>query len=176
MGRAKSDLLVGDATLLDWIVGRLGPAFAETIVVGARAPRGARAVRDRRTDAGPLAGIEAALLEARSGHVFVLACDMPRASERLAALLLERCQGRDVAVPRIAGLAQPTCAAYARPAGDKITAFLDSGGRRATRALEGLDAAYLEEPELVRAGIGPTELTDLDTPADYEAFIAALRA
>ncbi len=176
MGRAKSELPVGDATLLDWIVGRLGPAFAETIVAGTRAPRGARAVSDRRADAGPLAGIEAGLLEARSPFAFVVACDTPRASERLAGLLLECCQGRDAAVPRIAGVAQPTCAAYARAAAGKLTAFLDAGGRRVTKALEGLDASYVEEPELARAGIGPTELADLDTPADYEAFIATLRA
>jgi molybdopterin-guanine dinucleotide biosynthesis protein A len=106
---------------------------------------------------------------------FVLECDMPRASIRLAALLLDRCAGHDAAVPRIAGRAQPTCAAYARSAMPKLGAYLDSGERRATEALDRLDVSYVDESELARSGISAAELHDLDTPADYEAFLASLR-
>jgi molybdopterin-guanine dinucleotide biosynthesis protein A len=175
MGRPKSELPVGDVTLLEWIVARLGASFAETIVAGARAPRGARAVSDGRVDAGPLAGVEAGLAAMAMPIAFVLACDMPRASIRLAALLLDRCAGHDAAVPRIAGRAQPTCAAYARSAMPKLGAYLDSGERRATEALDRLDVSYVDESELARSGISAAELHDLDTPADYEAFLASLR-
>jgi molybdopterin-guanine dinucleotide biosynthesis protein A len=174
MGRPKAGLPVGEVTLLEWMVRRLGPAFAETIVSGATAPAGARQVEDRRPDAGPLAGIEAALAAARSDIAFVIACDMPRASGRLAALLVARCSGHDAAVPRAAGRAQPTCAAYARSAVPILAAYLDAGGRRATAALDGLDVVFLEEPDLAGAGIPLSELADLDTPADYQAFLASL--
>ena len=175
MGRAKSALPVEDATLLEWIAARLGPSFAETLVCGATAPRGARAVADRHVDAGPVAGIEAGLAAMRSERAFVLACDMPRASERLAMLLLDRCAGHDAAVPRVAGRAQPTCAVYARSAWPKLVAYLDAGERRATEALDRLDVVYLDEAALAREGIAANEFEDLDTPADYEAFIASLR-
>ena len=176
MGREKADLAVRGTTLLAWIVGRLGPSFAETLVSGARAPIDARAVADRRADAGPLAGIEACLAEARTDRSFVVAVDMPRASARLAELLLARCVGHDAAVPRAGGRIQPTCAAYARDAAPKISAYLDTGARRATAALDALDVAYVDDADLARAGIGADELTDLDTPADYQAFLASLRA
>jgi molybdenum cofactor guanylyltransferase len=176
MGRAKATLPVAGVTLLEWLVQRLGPQFAETIVAGAPAPAGAREAPDRRVDAGPLAGIEAGLLAVRGPAVFVLACDMPRASARLAALLLDRCAGHDAAVPRVDGRAQPTCAAYARTAAPKIGAYLDRGARRATEMLDELDAVIVDERELARVGIAVDELADLDTPADYDAFITSLRA
>ncbi len=176
MGRAKRDLPVGDGTLLEWIVARLGPAFAETLVAGGAASRGARAVADRHPDAGPLAGIEASLLAMRAERAFVVACDVPNAGVRLASLLLERSAGVDAAVPRVAGRAQPTCAVYARSAATKLGAYLDAGERRAIEGLDRLNVVYVDEADLAAAGVAASELDDLDTPADYDAFIASLRA
>ena len=176
MGRAKAALPVAGVTLLEWMVQRLGPQFAETIIAGADAPPGAREAPDRRADAGPLAGVEAGLLESRMPRAFVVACDMPRATARLAALLIERCAGHDAAVPRVNGRVQPTCAAYARTAAPKIGAYLDRGARRATEMLDELDAVFVDDRELARVGIAALELADLDTPADYDAFIASLPA
>ena len=175
MGRSKALLPVAGVTLLEWIIKRLGPEFAETIVAGAAASPGAREAPDRRSDAGPLAGIEAGLLAARSPYAFVVACDMPRASARLAVLLIARCAGHDAAVPRIEGRAQPTCAAYARTAAPKIGAYLDRGARRATEMLDELDAVFVDEGELASGGMAADEFADLDAPADYDAFIASLR-
>ena len=176
MGRDKAALPVAGVTLLEWMVRRLGPEFAETIVAGAAAPPGARAVPDRRRDAGPLAGIEAGLLAAGGPYAFVVACDVPRASAHLADLLIARCGRHDAVVPRIEGRAQPTCAAYARTAAAKVSGYLDRGARRATEMLDELDAVFVNERELANAGIAASELADLDTPADYDAFIASLRA
>ncbi len=176
MGRDKATLPVAGVTLLEWIVRTLGPSFRETIVAGASAPSGARAAADLHAHAGPLAGIEAGLRTARADRAFVIACDMPRVSARLATLLLERSVGHDIALPRVADLDQTTCAAYARSVLPRITAFLDSGGRRVATLIASLDAVRLDEAELARAGIGRDELADLDTPADYDAFVASLRA
>jgi molybdopterin-guanine dinucleotide biosynthesis protein A len=176
MGRPKAELPVGDVTLLEWIVERLGASFAETIISGAPALHGATSVPDRRLDAGPIAGIESALAAMRSDKAFVLSCDMPRASLTLAGLLASRCGRHDAAVPRIGGRAQPTCAAYARSAGPKLAAYLESGERRATEALHRLDVEYVDGRELAAAGVAANELEDLDTPEDYAAFVASLRA
>ena len=175
MGRPKHALPVGGVTLLEWIVARLGPSFAETIVSGAPAPAGMRGVADRRPAAGPLAGIEAALLAMRGDRAFVVAVDMPSASARLAAALIARVGAHDAVVPRVSGLAQPTCAVYARSAAPKIGAYLDGGKRRATAALEGLDVVFVDTDDLHASGIAASELGDLDTPADYDAFLASLR-
>jgi molybdenum cofactor guanylyltransferase len=176
MGRSKPDLPVAGSTLLAWLVGRLGPSFAETLVSGAAAPPGARTIADRHPDAGPLAGIEAGLADMRTDRAFVLAVDVPRASARLADALLSRAEGHDAAVPRIGARDQTTCAVYGRTALPTVTAFLDAGGRRVSALVATLDVVYVDERELAAAGIAAAELADLDTPADYESFIASLRA
>ncbi len=176
MGQPKALLRVGDITLVEWIVRRLAPSFAEVLVAGASdAPAPARAVADAREHAGPLAGIEAGIAAASHDDVVVVACDTPRASARLAGLLLDRSRGHHAAVPRVAGRVQPTCAAYRRAALAPIRAFLDAGGRRVTRALETLDVVYVDEAELTQAEIDLAELSDLDTRADYDAFVTSLR-
>lgn len=175
MGTPKALLRVGELTLVEWIVARLAPSFGEVLVCGATdAPAPARALPDERPEAGPLAGIETGLAAASHDAVFVLACDTPRASDALAALLIERSIGHDAAVPRIAGRTQPTCGAYRKRALAALRAFLDAGGRRATRALETIDVAYVDAGEIERRGIDVAELVDLDTGADYDAFIASL--
>src|SRR5207245_10699116 len=98
----------GDTTLPGWLGERWRPGFAETRACGAAAPPGARAVADRRSDAGPLAGIEAGLEAMRGDVALVLACDMPRVTVRLLRLLVERAISRDAAAPRGAGRAHPT--------------------------------------------------------------------
>jgi len=69
---------------------------------------------------------------------------------------------------------QPTCAAYA-PSRDEARAYLDAGERRATEASTGL-RVFVTSRKLARPEIATTELDDLDTPADYETFLASLRA
>ena len=174
MGTPKRDLRVGDHTMLEWMVRRLGPSFAEAIVCGASAPSSARAVADLRNDGGPLAGIEAGLRAARTPYVFVVAVDMPRATAKLGDFLVAKAAGHDAAVP-VTALPQPLCAAYSRGAVSKISAFLDRGGRRVTHVMESLDVVPVGEADLAKANISTDELLDLDTRADYDAFIATLR-
>lgn len=174
MGRDKASLPVPGGTLLERVVRVIGPAFSDVVVCGAAAPAGARAAADRRADTGPLAGMEAGLFETRTAEAFVLACDMPRVSARLATLLLERSRGHDVALPRVADRDQPLCAAYARSVLPKLSSYLDGGGRRVATFVASLDAVRVTEDELTSAGIAPGELSDIDTPAEYEAFLASL--
>ena len=48
--------------------------------------------------------------------------------------------------------------------------------RRATEALHVLDVVYIDDAALERSDVSSREFADLDTPADYEAFIAELRS
>jgi molybdopterin-guanine dinucleotide biosynthesis protein A len=94
----------------------------------------------------------------------------------LAGLLFRVSAGHDAAVPRVRGIAQPASAVYASSAHPKITAFLDSGKHRLTLALDQLDVRYVDDEELRAEGHDAQEFADLDTPADYAAFLAELRS
>jgi len=78
-------------------------------------------------------------------------------------------------VPRIAGRAQPTCAAYARFAGPKLAAYLDAVSGARTEALDRL-TCLRRRGQLSARRNATTEIDDLDTPADYETSWPSLRA
>jgi molybdopterin-guanine dinucleotide biosynthesis protein A len=172
---------VGSATLLEWVVDRLEPHFAEVLVsvaspsVALPPALEANAVYDLHQRAGPLGGVEAAL--AATGHdvVFVVACDMPRVSPRLARALVAASMGHDAAVPRLQGRPEPTCAAYRRSAAGPIGAALRAERLKAAHALGELDVRYLDDAELEAAGATPNTFANLNTPADYQEFLAGLR-
>ncbi len=169
-------LPVAGTTLLGWLVARLGPAFAETIVCGSDpsvvAPGlAARFAPDHRSGAGPLGGIEAGLAASRHDVVFAVACDMPRVPEVLARWLVKASSGHDAAVPRLLGRAEPTCAAYRASSLALISEQLERGGFRAADALARLRVRYADERELTALGVTALQLANLNTPEEYEVFL-----
>jgi molybdenum cofactor guanylyltransferase len=168
MGRTKAWLEVGDTTLLRWMVERLAPAFSDVVVSFAEPEQvqellPCRLVFDRKLSAGPLAGLEAGLADARNDVTFAVACDMPYVTPELAAMAVAASAGCDAAIPRIDGRPEPACAAYRRSALPKISAALDAGRFRASDLAEQLDVAWLE-------GLEPDMFRSLNAPEDYERF------
>jgi molybdopterin-guanine dinucleotide biosynthesis protein A len=181
MGRPKALLPVGSTTLLEWVIDRLEPHFDEVLVSLSKPPAElpatltAKSVFDLHPQAGPLAGVEAALAGARNETVFVVACDMPRVTPALARALVAASAGHDAAVPRIEGRPEPACAAYRRGASGPVGAALRADRRQAAEALADLDVRYLDEDELAAAGAGPHTFANLNTQADYRYFLEGLR-
>lgn len=174
MGRPKALLPVGSTTLIEYVVERLSPGFGECLVAvrdPEQIPPGLRdrAVRDLHLDQGPLAGIEAGLAAARYDAMFALACDTPNLGLELARLLVEASEGHDAAVARTPdGRIHATAAAYRRSAAPGLAAALGASRNRLSEALEELDVSWLD-------GADPAQLWNLNTPADYRAFLDAMR-
>ncbi len=174
MGRPKATLEFGGTTLLAWMVERLAPAFAETLVSAnddesvAATPAGVRVVADLHVGAGPLAGIEAGLAAAAHDHVFAVAVNIPPMTGELGPTITPAVAGRDAAVPRSEERPEPVCAAYSRSAGPVIAAALGRGERRAAAVLAELDVAWLDD-------LDPAPFRNLNTPEDYRALLGAIR-
>jgi molybdopterin-guanine dinucleotide biosynthesis protein A len=148
MGRPKAWLEVGDTYLLRYVAERLAPAFSEVMVSFAEPeqleePVPYRVVFDRRTPAGPLAGLEAGLAAARNDMVFAVACDMPY----------------------VDGRPEPVCGAYRRSALPFITGAVNAGRFRAADLSAELDVTWLED-------LDPLLFRSLNTPQDLERFHA----
>jgi molybdopterin-guanine dinucleotide biosynthesis protein A len=168
MGRPKAWLEVGDTKLIHWMAARLGPAFSEVIVSFAEPEQllehvPYRLVFDRRTDAGPLAGLEAGLMAAREEVTFAVACDMPYVTLELAEMAVAAARTSDAAIPRIGDRPEPVCAAYRRTALGAITSALDAGDLKLANLAERLDVTWLE-------GLDADLFRSLNTPDDYERF------
>jgi molybdopterin-guanine dinucleotide biosynthesis protein A len=168
MGRSKAWLPVGETSLVRLVAARLAPAFSEVMVAFAEPEQieeliPYRVVFDRKTSAGPLAGLEAGMSAARNEITFAVACDMPYVTPAVAQIAVAAVQGSDAAIPRVAGRPEPVCAAYRRSALRVITAALDDGRNRAADVVEQLDVTWLE-------GLDPQLFRSLNTPEDYERF------
>lgn len=183
MGRDKATLRLGETTLLDGVARVVAPLFAQLLVsVGApRADLDWPQVCDAYADAGPLAGLCAALTQAATPWIFVVATDMPFVKPALIELLAARRAGVDAVVPRVHGHPQPLAAFYSQRCLAPFAALLDAGergdggdrgARRSLRAaLERVAVAYVDEAELLAADAGLDSFFDLDTPQDLARWL-----
>jgi len=135
-----------------------------------------RAIRDRRTRCGPLAGLEATLEEGAGGgsSVFLLACDLPHVGTDVVrhVLVCARDRGDCAAVvPSIEGRRQPLCALYRSSALAAVSRQLESGERSMRALLDVISVLGVELSEEL-----PFFRTDLfrnlNRPADLAGVVA----
>ena len=174
MGRDKASLPAGDETLIEHLARRLAPVVDETIVAGGSdrpALLGVRMVDDLYPGMGPLAGIHAGLRAARSPRVWVVGCDLPDVDPALAPLLLGLAGDVDAVVPRIDSEPQGVCAIYDRALERRIDDLLASGERRVKMLLAASNVRYVTAEELRVVDPELRSLRNINTPADYQAWL-----
>ena len=107
-------------------------------------------VRDRRPDAGPLAGLEAAFHQAPEAAWLVIACDLPFLTESVLQTLSDQ---RDPTADatcftsRFDGKPEPMCTIYEPSAATKLTAALESDLRCARKFLFSLNRREIALPD-----------------------------
>lgn len=134
MGCDKGDLPVGSGTLLERMIARWNGVFdGVTVAVGDGKrvlPEGIKALPDLHPDAGPMAGLEAALSALECDTVFLTAVDMPFGDVTLAKNLAERMGTADVClIQRSGGRLEPLFALYRRTCLPVIVKSLEQGRR-----------------------------------------------
>ncbi len=182
MGQDKLPLELGGVPLIMRVLRALESSCEELLIVGGDGPSPpmpARHVPDlRRTNTGPLAGIEAGLRAARRPSVFVAAGDVPFLSERLVKFLLGLLAeyGVPAVVPYQGGRLHPLCAAYGRDAVlPAVKTALDSGVRAVREVVGGLPGVmYVEERELRAFGDPARLLMNVNSPEDLARARAML--
>ncbi|MFW5904672.1 MAG: molybdenum cofactor guanylyltransferase, partial [bacterium] len=187
-GATERVVLVGAATGAD-PAGGSGEALADIVdrEGGGRGgeERGGLDVEvlaDTVADAGPLAGLHAALREARRcglGGVLAAGCDLPLLTPALLARIAEvgRGSGRSAAVPVLGpGRLQPLAAWYSLRCLDAAEARLAGEERSLVGLLSRVDAVRIPTPELRGEGEGEVEVTLRLTGANTPEELAALDA
>ncbi|GHS97399.1 putative molybdenum cofactor guanylyltransferase [Synergistales bacterium] len=132
-------------TLSQRIVGECRAVFDEIIIVRGQGQQpleieGVNEVRDIYPNSGPLCGIHAGLSAATRAVCFVVACDMPAFSAKLARRLLELADGHyrdfDIVAPHDGERLQPLCAVYKKSVLPICAKMLTSGERSVKRLYE----------------------------------------
>lgn len=178
MQRDKATLAYHGATQLEWAYALLSRTCAATFVsvrpeqrdepVRTRFPQ----IVDRLPDAGPLAGIAAALEEHPEAAWLVVACDLPFLTEATLQRLIDERDPQCVATAyRSAhdGLPEPLCAIWEPAAREPALAQLASGKSCPRKFLINSNVRLLDLPD-ARA------LDNVNTTAEFDAARQALSA
>jgi molybdopterin-guanine dinucleotide biosynthesis protein A len=130
LGFPKHRIMVDGERVLDRLCRRLGPLFAETVVVGRDIedlPSDVRVTQDRYAVRSPLVGIHAGLCTSRTDLAFVTACDMPHVEPVLVEFLLGQAEGVDAVVPTVRSYYEPLCAVYRKTCIEPIEQLIEEG-------------------------------------------------
>jgi molybdopterin-guanine dinucleotide biosynthesis protein A len=171
MGRDKALLPWGAGTLLDHAIARLGVVCAEVRVLSGSEPRygdrGRPVDLDAIPDAGPLAGLAAALAAAAPRPALLLGVDMPFATPELLRHLCGALPGWDAVVPASDAGPEPLCAAYATACLEPVRAALAAGERKMTAFWGAVRIRSLPSAELAAFGDPERLFRNLNQPSDY---------
>ena len=182
LGRDKAAAEAAGRPLLHWTAQALATVSDDVVVVarpGQTLPPSAgtawRVARDARSEAGPLAGIEAGLGAARHDLAIVVATDMPLLAPALLRAVASACRGVDVVMPVRDGRPEPLLAAYRRAARAAATALLDAGERRPRVLLERVPSRRLDAETLRAHDAGLQSFGNVNTAADLARVADVLR-
>lgn len=170
MGRDKTLLLYDNETLIQRTV-RTMQTFVDEIIVASNATEkynlpGIVEVPDIYPGMGPLGGIHTGLLAAKHQHSFIVSCDMPFFTAKLAKYLLERRSGFDVVVPEIKRRLEPLCAVYSRNCIKPIERCMQAGISQVFQFYPEVKVLRILESDLQLLGDLKEIFCNLNTPED----------
>lgn len=171
MGGAVKPLLIVDGdTILARQCAVLVPRVREVIVAVATpgaALGGLRAVIDPIADAGPLAGVVAALAAIDSPWLLAVAGDMPSLAPAVIELLLAAATDEvDAVAARIGGWPEPLCALWHRRCHAALAARLSAGDYKVAAALTAQRVAWLDEAAVRAVDPALATFTNVNRPEE----------
>jgi molybdenum cofactor guanylyltransferase len=179
MGRDKAMLEIKGEKLLVLLAAAATRLCGRATVVapaGRYESLGLRVIEDKREGAGPLAGIEAALLDSSAEWTIVWACDMPGVTESWLRRLAAKAE---VVPPEVLCVASgeslaeanPLCAAWRRGSLRRVQAALEAGEFRVRSLLERIETRVLvpDEPEILANWNRPEDVRFCMPGRDKEA-------
>lgn len=169
MGTDKANLTWNGETFLTVMVDKLRSVCDEVIIVGERRRlnREVRWTIDSYRNRGPLAGLQAGLLQTGGDGALFLPCDMPALPISVLKVLIELSPGVDVVIPRHALGLEPLCAWYSCRCLSVVNQLLEQGGARLVDILPQLRVCYLDVEQCFPDQPAPALFANLNSPQEY---------
>ena len=138
MGRDKARLEIAGQTLLARQIALVRDAGAREVFISVRmgvdhTAAGCVVLVDKFPDAGPLSGIERALVASASPLLLVLAVDMPAMTGTILGKVIAACAGGRGAIPKSRHGIEPLAAIYPKTALDRLSIELGRGNNPGAR-------------------------------------------
>jgi len=155
LGQSKALQVIGDKSLIQWVVDRLAILSTEIIIATAHGDAipcssavRIRTVADIYPGKGPLAGIYSGLIASSSSRAIVVGCDTPFLSVSLLEYMTQNLGESDVALPRIGEMVEPLCAVYSKNCLAPIQELLEQNELMIIKLFSMVKVKYVEEDEM----------------------------
>jgi len=179
MGTNKALLPFGGVRIIERIIRRIRPLFAEILIVANEpdpyADLGLPIFPDRIQGKGPLGGIYSAVFHSASPHTFCVACDMPLLNPAVVAYVRDMAVGYDVVVPRTPDGYQPLHAVYSKACLGHMESMIRNDRLKIDRLFPAVRVRVVTEEELRPMDSGLDCFVNINTREELEA-VARLSA
>lgn len=169
MGRDKALVPVGDTALLVRVYRVVAEVFPRVIILSNHHTRldgvAAPILHDALLFRGVLAGITSALLYVETPYIFVIACDMPFATEEAIRYLIGQTRGEDIIIPKTEAGYEPLHAIYNRSCISPMLSALERGRMKITSLFPLLTVKAVDDKESFR-NHGVSVFTNVNTEED----------
>ena len=177
MGLDKQLLEINEKRLIDILIKKLSEIFNEIIVVTNKLEYYSdyknRVIRDIIIGKGPLSGIHAGLVEAKSQYVYFVACDMPNINMKYIKYMKEEIKELDVkaCITRFGEAIEPFNAFYSKNIIKDIEKCLLQDKRSVNSLIKGLNIHYIDEKKAREFSPNWDMFLNLNTREDLKNFI-----
>ena len=178
LGRSKALETICGQSLIERVIERLRQLTDEILVVTSQehpdlpVAGGAKILVDLYPDKGPLGGIYTGLLEARSSHGIVVACDMPFLNIELLRYMIGLVDEFDAVVPRLGeGMAEPLHAIYSKNCLGEMKARLERNQLGVHSFLNMVRVRYVERDECERLDPQLLSFFNINYQSDLERAV-----
>lgn len=177
MGFDKQLLIEDDRRILETVIETLKQEFSDILIVTARPElyedMDVRIFQDEYLGKGPLAGVHAALYNAGSRYVYLLACDMPVVNLPFIRYMKACIQdsGADICACKQNDRMEPFNTFYSRDLLDDVKHRLEAGNSSLFRFIYGNRVCVIEQEDAARFDKELRMFTNINTRSEYEKYL-----
>lgn len=179
MGFDKQLLMEDDRRILEAVIETLKEEFSDVLIVTSRPElydgMGVRLFRDEYQGKGPLAGVHAALSNARSRYVYLLACDMPVVNLPFIRHMKQQllASETDICVCQREGRMEPFNTFYSRALLPDVIHRLETGNSSLFRFIYGNRSCVIAQEEAARFDKELSMFININTRTEYEKYLGS---
>jgi molybdopterin-guanine dinucleotide biosynthesis protein A len=175
LGRSKALQVVGDKSLIQWVIDRLATFTSEIIIVTAygepvrhSSNMATKVVADVYPGKGPLVGLYSGLVASSGSHAIVVGCDTPFLSTRQLGYMIHIRSTFDAVIPRMNNKLEPLCAVYSRSCLSSVRQLLDRNELSVISLFGMIKVRYVEEEEINRFDPDHLSFFNINSQDDLE--------
>jgi molybdopterin-guanine dinucleotide biosynthesis protein A len=176
LGHDKILETVGNTSLLEQVISRIEQISKEIIIVTVKErtfsqvenhPK-VKIVSDIFPGQGSLGGIYTGLVKSDSFYNVVIAADMPFVNTALLKYMISVCEGYDLVLPQVDGLAEPLHAVYSKNCIAPIESLLNKGIKVIIELVNLVKVRYIEPAEIDKLDPRHLSFFNINTKEDLE--------